>query len=56
MKLVTAQPAGFLKSKGSRGMLRPDEAADIIVINTEDPWVSVSQTWVGGKCVFQITE
>jgi alpha-D-ribose 1-methylphosphonate 5-triphosphate diphosphatase len=54
LKLVTTQPSRFLKSHGFQGMLGPDRMADIIVINTEDPWVSVSQTWVGGKCVYQI--
>lgn len=34
--------------------LIPNEPADIVVIDTEDPWVGVSQTWVGGKCVFQM--
>jgi alpha-D-ribose 1-methylphosphonate 5-triphosphate diphosphatase len=51
-KLITTNPAAFLNQNKRSGCLQPGAAADFIVLDTASAWPRVTQTWVGGSCVF----
>jgi alpha-D-ribose 1-methylphosphonate 5-triphosphate diphosphatase len=52
LKLVTSKPATFLSKEKKRGYLVEGGPADIAVIDTSNPWIRVTQTWVNGKLVY----
>lgn len=51
-RLVTSGPGDFLAEGMETGYLKPSKAADIVVMENGKTWNRVSQTWVGGKCVY----
>jgi alpha-D-ribose 1-methylphosphonate 5-triphosphate diphosphatase len=53
LRLVTSAPGDFLAPGEGIGRLSPGGPADIAVIDPGGPWARVTQTWVGGRCVFR---
>jgi alpha-D-ribose 1-methylphosphonate 5-triphosphate diphosphatase len=52
LRLVTSGPGDFLAPGDNAGRLVPGGPADIALIDVSGPWTRVTQTWVGGRCVF----
>ncbi len=53
LRLVTSNPGDYLSRRGTFGRLFPGAPADVIVVDHSGPWCRVTQTWVGGRCVFR---
>jgi alpha-D-ribose 1-methylphosphonate 5-triphosphate diphosphatase len=51
--MVTSQPGDYLEENGSFGRLVIGGPADLIVMDTSGIWARVTQTWVGGRCVYR---
>ena len=52
LALVTSGPGAYLDPRGGIGFLKPAARADLVVVAETRPWVTVVQTWVGGRCVY----
>lgn len=52
LSLVTSGPGKLLPGNSSMGMLKKDSPADFIVVNDDNGFARVLQTWVSGKNVY----
>ncbi len=54
LQMVTSGPGQFIDSRTSAGTLKPGADADIIMANRNHDWAHITQSFVKGKCIFQI--